>query len=55
MAFIACNKNSALPKIERRKQKMLINTTAANNSKKISLFEEDIYCELQKWERRASP
>ncbi len=33
---------------------MLINT-ATNNLKKISLFEEDIYCELQKWERRASP
>ncbi len=29
--------------------------TATINLTKISLFEEDVYCELQKWERCASP
>lgn len=26
-----------------------------NDLKNMSLFEEDVYCELQKWERCASP
>ncbi|NIK76758.1 hypothetical protein FHS15_001883 [Paenibacillus castaneae] len=34
---------------------MVISTTVSFNRTKLSLFEEDIYNELQKWERRASP
>jgi hypothetical protein len=33
----------------------MLRTIEANNLTKMSKFEEDIYCELQKWERRASP
>lgn len=33
---------------------MLLNTLG-NNLKSMSLFEEDVYSELQKWERCASP
>jgi len=32
---------------------LIINATT--NLTQISLFEEDVYCELQKWERCASP
>jgi hypothetical protein len=33
---------------------MLMNK-GTNNLTKMSLYEEDVYCELQKWERCASP
>lgn len=33
----------------------MLRNTKADNLTKMSLFEEDIYCELQKWERCASP
>ncbi|CAM4438649.1 hypothetical protein FHS16_001572 [Paenibacillus endophyticus] len=33
----------------------MLMTTKSNNLTKMSIFKEDVYSELQKWERCASP
>lgn len=33
----------------------MLNTTVTTSDTKLSLFEEDVYRELQKWKRCASP
>ncbi len=39
----------------RREAVKMLRVTTMNDMTKLSLFEEDVYCELQKWERCASP